>query len=388
MKKVLIVSPFFFPELISTGKYNTDLAIQLCKQSLEVEVLCSHPLYPEWKPQHSSQILEGVDIRRGGSWLRYPKNPMLRRLVLEFWFLLFTVTNIRKLRSSDAIVVVLPPSCFVLATLLVSSSVKIIGIVHDLQAVHFKVEGSKLKKLLLGLIKVVERAAFRKCYRLIYLSEEMKKEATFEYELEETESRIAYPFVTIDNFICKGRLDKYFDTKYFNVVYSGALGEKQNPQGLYDVANQLVKLNPNVRVIFFSRGPDYEKLKKLNCSDQIIFNDLVDPENLGELLTRSDIQIVPQAAGTSKGSLPSKVPNILASDSMIYTITDKNSELQALLSKQKGCFISNTWDVKYNADLLSSLAEKSAIKFDRSDSLDLYRKDYLARLIDSMIKEN
>lgn len=388
MKKVLIVSPFFFPELISTGKYNTDLAVEISKQNLQVDVLCSHPLYPDWKPQNSSQILKGVNIKRGGSWLRYPKNPMLRRVVLEFWFLFFTLSNIRKLRSCDAIVVVLPPSCFVLATFLAGCSVKIIGIVHDLQSVHLNVEGSMLKKLLLGLIKFVERAAFRKCDRLIYLSEEMKKEATFEYELEDTRSEIAYPFVTIDDFTCKGRLDKYFDSKSYNLVYSGALGEKQNPRGIYEIANQIVNLNSDVRFLFFSRGPDYEKLKKLNSSEQIIFNDLVEPECLGELLARSDIQIVPQARGTSKGSLPSKVPNILSSGSMIFAITDKNSELQELLSKQQGCVVSNSWDTQKNVDLLSYLVKQSPKKYDRSDNLDLYQRDFLAKVISNMIKKN
>ena len=388
MKKVLIVSPFFSPELISTGKYNTDLALQISKQNFQVDVLCSHPLYPDWKPQHSSQILEGVNIKRGGSWLRYPKNPMLRRVVLEFWFLLFTLVNIRKLRSCDAIVVVIPPSCFVLATFLVSSPVKIIGIVHDLQSVHLNVEGSKLKKLLLGLIKVVERAAFRRCNRLIYLSEEMKKEATFEYELEDIKSEIAYPFTTIDDFTCRGRLDEYFESKYFNVVYSGALGEKQNPQGIYDIANKLVKVSPNVRFMFFSSGPDYEKLKKLNSSEHIIFNDLVESESLGELLTRSDIQIVPQATGTSKGSLPSKIPNILSSGSMIYAITDENSELQELLFKQEGCIVSNSWDTKKNVDLLSTVLKQCPLKYDRSNNLDLYQRDFLAKIISNMIKKN
>ena len=84
MKKVLIVSPFFSPELISTGKYNTDLAIQIQKQNCQVKVLCSHPLYPDWKPQKSNQMIKGIEIKRGGSWLRYPKNNILRRLLLEF----------------------------------------------------------------------------------------------------------------------------------------------------------------------------------------------------------------------------------------------------------------------------------------------------------------
>tara|TARA_B100000900_G_scaffold416155_1_gene449579 strand:- start:4084 stop:5250 length:1167 start_codon:yes stop_codon:yes gene_type:complete len=388
MKKVLIVSPFFFPEIISTGKYNTDLALQLYEQNLEVEVICSHPLYPDWKPQHSNEILEGINIKRGGSWVKYPKNPILRRLVLELWFLFFTATNIKKLRLSDAVILILPPSCFVLTTFLVSSSIKIIGIVHDLQAIHLKPKGNKLKKLLLGLIKLVERAALNKCNKLIYLSREMRDEATFEYKLDETKSEIIYPFITVNDFNCRGRLDEYFDSKYFNLVYSGALGEKQNPREIYDIAIKLVDLNPNVRFIFFSRGPDFEKLKKLNISNQIIFNDLVKPESLGELLIKSDIQIVPQAPGTSKGSLPSKVPNILSSGSMIYAITDKNSELQELLSEQEGCTISTTWDVKKNVNKLNSLAKKGPIKYDRVRNLGLYKRDFLAKVIRNMVLES
>ncbi len=385
MKKLLIVSPFFFPELISSGKYNTDLAIQLSDEELSVEVLCSHPLYPDWKPRYTSQLLDGVIIKRGGSWLRYPKNPMLRRFILEFWFFIFTLLNLNKLRSSDVIIVILPPSCFVLATFFTNSSTKIFGIVHDLQAVYLNKEDSKIKKILLGLIKIIERTAFKRCNGLIYLSKEMKKEATKAYKLEEKISEIAYPFITIDDFNCKGTLKRYFKSEYFNVVYSGALGEKQNPQGMFEIANLLVDSNPSVRFLFFSRGPDYDKLKIQNKNDKIIFNDLVDPESLGELLIMSDIQIVPQASGTSKGSLPSKVPNILASGTTIFAITDKDSELQELLSEQKGCYVSNTWNKKRNLDVLVSLSNKRPIKHDRSDKLDLYQKDSLSKLIVGMI---
>lgn len=385
MKKVLIVSPFFSPELISTGKYNTDLAIQIQKQNCQVKVLCSHPLYPDWKPQKSNQMIKGVEIKRGGSWLRYPKNNILRRLLLEFWFFFYTLINIKELRASDAIIVILPPSCFVLATFLVGSNSKIIGVIHDLQAIHLNTQGSILKKFLLKLIKAVEISAFKKCDKLIYLSQEMKREATLEYKLDESKSEIVYPPITIDAFANRGRLDKYLDSKFFNIVYSGALGEKQNPWGIYDIANKLVTINNNVRFLFFSRGPDYIDLKRSNNNHQIIFNDLVESENLGELLIRSDIQIVPQASGTSKGSLPSKVPNILSSGSMIYAITDKNSELQELLSKHKGCFVSNTWNVKRNVDSLSSLIKKLPLKYERNKNLDPYQRDFLAKIISNMI---
>ncbi|MDC0953286.1 glycosyltransferase [Porticoccaceae bacterium] len=386
MKKITVVSPFFFPELISTGKYNTDLAIQLSNQHLAVNVICSHPLYPNWKPRKTRQSLEGITINRGGGWLHYPDQPMLRRFLLEFWFFFFTLFNLRTLRSSDAVIVVLPPSSFVLTTFFLTSSTKIIGVVHDLQAVHLKVKGSQLKSFVLKLIKVIEKKVFRKCDSLVYLSKEMKAEAIHEYGLRETKCTVVYPSITIDDFSRRDRLAEYFDSECFNVVYSGALGEKQNPQGIFKIASLLVESAPNIRFIFFSGGPDFEKLRAQNISEKIIFNDLVDSESLGELLIRSDVQIVPQAAGTSKGSLPSKLPNILASGSMIFAITDADSELQELLSGQKGCFVSNTWDAKINVENLNVLSKHSEFKYDRSGDLGLYQRDYLAKFVKEMVE--
>ena len=43
MKKVLLVSPFFHPERISTGLFNTKLVEGLIKKGVVVDVWCSHP---------------------------------------------------------------------------------------------------------------------------------------------------------------------------------------------------------------------------------------------------------------------------------------------------------------------------------------------------------
>ena len=385
MKKVLFISPFFYPELISTGKYNTDLAVQIRNQDLEVSILCSHPLYPDWKPNYSEKDLPGVTIRRGGAWVKYPSNPLLRRAVLEVWFFLYVFVNFRELRTSDALIVVMPPSLFVLATVCCASSVRVIGIVHDLQAIHLDAKAGKLKAIIRKLIKSVEKFAFRRCKNLIYLSSEMKDLATSEYRLEGIPFEIAYPFVTVDDFSCNGKLDEYFDNEYFNIVYSGALGDKQNPAGVFEIACRVIESCPSARFIFFSRGPDFEKLKKLNSNPRIIFNDLVSSDVLGELLVRSDLQLIPQATDTSQGSLPSKLPNILASGTMVYAITDKNSELEGLLSLQQGCFISNTWDSQENASKLSFIVNSAVKKYDRDDMLGLFGRDAVAKMIKNVV---
>lgn len=385
MKKVLMVSPFFFPELISTGKYNTELALQLAKQNIEIDILCSHPLYPDWKPKKADKNLQGIKAKRGGGWLRYPSHPLLRRLVLELWFFFYTLINVRKLRASDAVIVVFPPSFFVLVSFIVSSKTKVIGIVHDLQAVHLKAGASTLKRLMLGMIKIVERVAFKRCDSLIYLSSEMKREATHQYGLQKINSHIAYPFITLEKFTDNENLKTLFAGNFFNIVYSGALGEKQNPQGIFKLASALTNKYSNVKFLIFSSGPYFEKLKKHNENERIVFADLVHTDDLGELLLKSDVQLVPQAADTSKGSLPSKLPNILASGSMVFAITDKDSELQELLEQQQGCVVSHTWDTQQNVKLMDDLITQPSVKFNRQDKLSLYKRDYLAKLIEQII---
>ena len=52
-QQILIVSPFFYPELISTGKANQHLAEAFVAEGHGVTVVCSHPLYPTWVPMAS-----------------------------------------------------------------------------------------------------------------------------------------------------------------------------------------------------------------------------------------------------------------------------------------------------------------------------------------------
>ena len=59
---ILLLSPFFYPEPISTGKYNTDLVKELVKNRYELSVLCSHPIYPDWRVNCSNKALNGVKL--------------------------------------------------------------------------------------------------------------------------------------------------------------------------------------------------------------------------------------------------------------------------------------------------------------------------------------
>jgi glycosyltransferase involved in cell wall biosynthesis len=116
-----------------------------------------------------------------------------------------------------------------------------------------------------------------------------------------------------------------------HVVYSGALGDKQNPDALLAFLADVRLRHPNVRCHVFSAGPYFKRLKTTYTIRGVDFHDLVKDEDLSELYARSSVQVIPQASGTSHGSLPSKLPNLLAAGVPIFAICDECSEISSIL---------------------------------------------------------
>jgi len=147
---ILLLSPFFYPEPISTGKYNTDFVKELAKKGHKVTVVCSHPIYPNWKVKKSYSNLNGVEIIRGGKFIKYPKNKMLRRFFLELWYAFFALQKIIFLRKKiDIIIPVFPPSlAFLFIFSVLPKHVKKCAIVHDLQSVFIANTNNFIKKFI------------------------------------------------------------------------------------------------------------------------------------------------------------------------------------------------------------------------------------------------
>ena len=346
LKKILILSPFFYPEPISTGKFNTDFAKKLQEEGHQVTVLCSHPFYPEWKTKFSSETLEDIKIVRGGEKIKYSKKVSLRRLVLELWYAYFILKNIKKYQKHiDIIIPIFPPSlAFCLASFFIKKEVKKIGIIHDLQIIYSLQKKGFFSNLISFFIKKVEKFCFKSCDKLIFLSDEMKKEAVNIYSIRKEKCEVQYPFTSINDISISDNLKNILPKNQYNIVYSGALGEKQNPHELLKVFTFILKNIPNTVCYFFSQGPIFEELKKINNNKKIHFYPLVKKEDIQELYSRSSIQIVPQLPNTSNGSLPSKIPNILVSGTKVLVITDKNSELELLFKKYNLQKVITSWD--------------------------------------------
>lgn len=361
-KNILILSPFFFPEPISTGKFNTDIAIGLKNNGHKVTVLCSYPIYPNWAPNKCNDELPGIKIVRGGAKVKYTKNPILRRIILESWYAYYVFKSFFKLKNYDIIVPVFPPSLFFYIIIpLINKKSKVVGMVHDLQEVYSKGKKGGLSKLISFLINKIEGRALRKCDKLIFLSNEMKSTAKKFYNLDERKLVVNYPFSNLEEQSNQNKLDSVFDKTKRHVVYSGALSEKQNPYELYEFFNYASKHIQDCDFHFFSQGQIYEILKNKNVNKNINFHSLVPKDCIAELYSKSTVQIVPQSPGTSKGSLPSKLPNILVSNCKVLVITDKNSEIEKLFLDYNIDKVVTNWDYAVLLDALKELVNNGGI---------------------------
>ncbi len=353
---ILLLSPFFYPEPISTGKYNTDFVKSLVKKGHNITVICSHPIYPNWKVKVVHNSIEGVEIIRGGNYMKYPKNNVLRRFFLELWFAFFVTQKvIFSKRKIDIIIPVFPPSlAFSFIVKILPKQVKKHAIVHDLQSVFINNSTSLYKKFISSCIKNVEKFGFNSCDKIILLSNEMKCKVNDEYGINISKLVVQYPFSNLSDVITND-LSNIFDNKYKHVVYSGALGEKQNPNDLMSFFSYASKNIKNVKFHVFSSGSEYNLLKQKNINKSILFHPLVPFENVRELYSRSDVQIIPQKPGTSSGSLPSKLPNLVAANCKVLLITDKDSEIQQLFNKYRFGRVINKWNNKLLCDELKKM---------------------------------
>lgn len=352
-----LFSPFFYPEEISTGRYNTYLAQALVQRGFHVEVISFHPLFPSWRVQPTQASLVGMSIHRGGSWLFFPSSYLLRRLILELSYGIYSlkywlVNRFKRLFSSSksyskyepVIIAIFPPSLFfALVSLVLPSSIRRVGIVHDLQSVYIS-NHTLLHRIIAFAIHLIEKRAFHSCQKLIFLSNSMMRKAVQTYELDPTRVFVSHPFVTLPYPPSSSpEVDRALDPQQINIVYSGALGDKQEPDLLVRFMSLLHTSDSRLKCHIFSAGPHFDRLRTLD-SIGVSFHDLVPSSQLSTLYSRSFVQIIPQAFGTSDGSLPSKLPNLLAAGVPIFAICEPASDLGILVhSFGAGC-VCHSWN--------------------------------------------
>ncbi len=394
-RRFLLISPFFLPEPISTGRYNTWLVRGLVKQGAHVDVVTSYPIYPAWRPAPTNVEVPKVHVHRSGLYLRYPMSAISRRFLLETWFGIYALLWTARLRRRvDRVIAVIPPGSFLPAIRwMLPRHVRLFAIVHDLQGIMAMSTQGWRRKTVASVAGWIERRALAACDKVICLSESMQKAVVENYRIDRAKCEVYYPFVTLTESAGNGnKLQAYFPKGYCHVVYAGALGEKQQPRELVEFFERLCRKRSDIMCHIFSAGAFFGALQqemKKRGINRIFLRELVPDENLAELYERSTVHVIPQAGGTGAGAFPSKLPNLLAAGVPVYAICDRDSELaEVIRESQAGVSVDGTdldmW-VERMEELLARIAHTPRAVIRRSAHDYVAKKFNLDRLIAALV---
>jgi colanic acid biosynthesis glycosyl transferase WcaI len=338
---MLFVTQYFAPEQIGSGPFCAELAEWWAHHSGPVTVLTSRPHYP------ASQIFPGYDARRGdetadgvtitrlANWIP-PRPTAACRIVSEFHFLLLGLLALASGRVKRAnLVLSLCPSILsvLLGALATRRGGKHVAIVHDIQSGLAEGLAMISSRRLVNAMRWGERSILNRADLIVAPTEEMAA------QLRRIGVTVAIEVVPI--WVDAERIHPLACVAGGSpkILYSGNLGRKQGLGQVIELADELQRTRPDIRIILRGNGNEAVALaaeisaRKL-CNVEVAA--LVPREKLNDELATGDIHLVPQDPLAADFAVPSKVFNIMAAGRAFVATARPGSSLWRLKEASRG----------------------------------------------------
>ena len=393
--KILVYAINYAPELISTGKYTSEMCEWLSARGHEVRVVTAQPYYPDWKIFdgykawcYKTEIINNVKVMHCPLWV--PHKPTgLGRI---FHLLSFAISSffrlITQITWKPNIIFFVEPSVFCFPNaFLFSKLTKAIPILHiqDFEVnAAFKL-GILKSQLMRKILTMFEGYFIKKCKLVSTISPNMQKKL-LKMGVPEDKAVFFPNWVDIDLIkplagSSKLRKDLNLSDKDIICFYSGNLGKKQGLEIIIDAAD---KLNDKQHLVFVigGAGPYKEKLHQLISARKItniIWLPLQPLFRLNELLNLADIHLLPQREEAADLVMPSKLSGMLASERPIVATALPGTQLYNV--------VKNTGRVTKPGDVTSFVAaiEKLADDFEYRKKLGENARKYAEDNLDKEV---
>ncbi len=348
----LLLSYNFSPEPTGIGKYNGELAEYLSGIGHQVTVITGYPYYPQWKvsagyPKHRYSQEEVFNLRVIRCPLYVPENPSgLKRMLQDFSFLFtsFLALNWLMLQRKryDVVLAVSPSFLNGLTALwyrLFFRKAKIVYHLQDLQVDAAKDLGLIKFNPLINVLLALENFIFKRVDVISTITEGMlNKIAKRGLYLKQ---QIIFPNWT--EIVKPGFLDASSIHAHFNIpidariiFYSGAIGEKQGLEMLFDVAELCKHKIQDAVFIIAGEGPYKDKLKQLSerrALSNLSFIPIQEKHIYLELVQAATVNLVIQKRSASDLVMPSKLATILGAGGIAIISTEKGSTIEKLIEE-------------------------------------------------------
>lgn len=343
MKRTWIISEYYYPVVVTTGYYVTEIAKYLAGKGMDVGVITSNNTY--YSTDESSTLKyeqhNGVSIFRkvhGQINKDDNKKRVLRLLSLSFSFFWMSLGNIKK---GDQVVVLTNPAFFLLFMPIVRlfTGCKYHILVHDifpenLSSLGKVTEGSRFYAFL----KKVFDFAYCKADSLISIGNDMSNVLASKVQ-GKTPIELITNWADVDEVIPQAKEEtetyqkiKEFAEEHVLFQFAGNLGKAQ---GLDNVMAAISKVETDdARFLFVGAGAKLNDIHKFaeEHENTYLFG-FVSRSQQNDFLNACDIGIVTLAEGMYGLGVPSKSYNIMATGRPILYIGEEDSEVAINIKK-------------------------------------------------------
>ena len=342
--RILFISRYYWPELIGSAPFSTDIAEWLTAHGRPTTVVSGLPHYPDTAVfpdyrdgRHRRETVRSVDVERLHTGPPHGASAMAR-IANEAEFLLRGLMALASGRvQRHSIVLALCPSILSVA-LGVAARRRggiCVAVVHDIQSGLAEKLGMVGGGRLAALMRTCERAVLNRTDLVVVLSTEMKDQLR--------RIGITAPIEVVPLWVDTDQIrpTPAAVRSGVKVLYSGNLGRKQGLGQVVELARELAIRRSDIEIVLRGNGSQAAELvteiARLGLTN-IRVTDLQPNEALATALAAGDIHLVPQRPDAAAFAVPSKVFNIMAVGRPFVATALPDSALWRL-QRQSGAFL-------------------------------------------------
>jgi colanic acid biosynthesis glycosyl transferase WcaI len=356
MKRILLISYNFAPELTGIGKYNGEMMDWFARKGYDCSVLTGYPYYPDWKVQTGYRrrrflfSSERPMIAGSGKLTIYrcplyiPASPSgVKRMLLDASFFLSAFMRLATLivgEKYDYVLVVSPPFHLGLLGLLYRyiRGAKLIYHVQDIQIEAARDLNLIRSTFVINIMLYLERQILRRADIASSISTGMVQKV----RTKRGDSTVLFPNWTDTTCLFPMRSDHLrsefgFVKEDIVVLYSGAIGEKQGLESLL-VTAFANRHDTHLKFVICGNGPYKVKLQGLAGHlglTNVLFLPLQPLNTFNQFLNIADIHVVLQKASAADLVMPSKLAAILAVGGLALITAERGTSLHSLVREHQ-----------------------------------------------------
>lgn len=343
MKSLLLISQYFYPEMISTGHILTELLAELSLKGVETSVICAQPTYYTRDKVKRRLNYEGISIVRTAN-TQHDKNTLKGKLFNSASFFVMAVALALKERVNGPVLLVTNPPFLGLAGPILKfwRRRRFLVVIHDLYpdiavSMGYLRENSPLAVLW----KALNRWVFNQASFVIVLGRDMQPQVRKHIPLQDHD-KVVYipnwadpcliqPVEVEDNPL----INEIGLAGKFIVQYSGNMGLTHDMETIIEAARELRDLE-KVHFLMIGGGGKLKAIQRMATTyglSNMTFLPYQPRENLKNSLGASHVSLVSLKNGGKGLSVPSKLYGIMASGRPTIAIVPEGSEVALTLGE-------------------------------------------------------